>query len=1038
MVIKHIKNGVKYMLLSVAGMVLALTLVMAIAVPIYINTNRHRDKLAEIIGNAVGGKASIAELDLSLRGGIKLVARGIKISNKEERLVLLRAKEVDLSLKIAPLLLRRRFEFRKIIIDTPYILLNRNAEGVWESFLTLPRKEPTENEWASIPGGEINPLLFTHRLIIKEGTIDIVDEKDTGQASMRIRDINITATPEATKDRVKVEATLNIPEDDRLIEISFNGQIKRDRQDLKESAIEGVLRTGRFSLRFLGAYLKKYPIYSRIKATGIIETDLKVNLKGEYSAAGHITHMLPLEDTLKNISKDTKTPLDLLYDLKGGKDFVQVNHIGLSGEHGSINIKGEILNLRSGNPDIAISANTSLVDINWLKENLYSEILPEKLVNTVKTHLSGGRGIVEEISFKGSWENLKEINKPDTLKRVEGKIRLEGISIINLGKYKNLESVSGRLSLGNGNLSYENIDLTYSGCSLYGTSGSIENVVSYPKIDMKLSTELSLKGDTPCQIFNINEDNILTWLGGTIGINSAIKGGLSEKESLAANGELNLSAASYTYGQLFRKEAGTSNVATYNLKSGNNRLNINSASIQVNDSKLSLSGGIDLSKGGGFRLNIKSNDIKTDDFAAILHQMEKGGKGIIRLKGDISGRNNSIANIGIKGDILLYKVGFKIKNSLKEVSNLNANIEAINKDIFFREASWFFGPDMVNASGKYSWIGKKKLQLTLNSRNLNIDYLFPKDKTETKNDKPGTDIAGNISAGRGSYKGLPFENLRIGINSTDKRFIAKPFYCNGFNGGSISGNWQVGDEGIEINITARDVDVNDVGQKLSLNGLKEINGKGTISVSLKGKGNNAKARKETMDGDASLLLRNGSIHRLSVLSRIFSLLNLSKVIRFEAPDLQTKGMSYHSITSTFDFSDGIGSTKDFLLDSDSLRMSGVGDINLKDNSLDMIIGVQPFQLIDSALSSLSLVGKVLTGERGAFIVHYYSVTGPLNDLQIKGMPLETVNRLVSNAIMGLINLPETIAKDLKSLQPQKPKGGEGKKEPLTDTELNSK
>lgn len=1031
MVIKRIKNrvknGVKYMLMALAGMILALTLVMAIAVPIYINTNSHRDKLAEIIGNAVGGKATIDELDLSLRGGIKLVAKGIKISNKEERLVLLRAKGVDLSLKIAPLLLSRRFEFRKIIIDTPYILLNRNAEGVWESVFTSPPKEPTENEWAYIPGGEINPLLFTHRLLIKGGVIDTIDEKDAGQSTMRIRDINVTATPEATKDRVKVEASLKIPEDDRLIEVSFNGQIKRDRQDLKESFLEGVVRTGRLSPRFLGAYLKKYPIYSRIKATGIMETDLKVNLKGEYSIAGHIGHMLPLEDEIKKVSEDTKTPLDLIYNLEGGKDYINFNHIGLSGENGSVSIKGTASNLHSGNPDIALNANTSLIDINWLKENLYPEILPEKFVNTITTHLSGGQGIVEGISFKGTWENLKGINKPDNLRLLAGKMRIEGINLVKLGKYKDLEKISGALSISNGNLSYENIDLTYNSCGLYMAAGSIENVVSYPKVDLKLSTELSLKGNTPCQIFNINEENILTWSGGTIGLNSAIKGGLSKEESLVANGELNMSRASYTYGYLFRKEAGTNNIIKYNLRSGKNRLNINSASIQVNDSRLSLSGGVDLSKEGGYRLNIKSNDIKTDDFVNILHHMEKNGKGILRVKGDIGGRNSSMANIKIRGDILLYKVGFKIRNSLKEVNNLNANVEAINKGLFFREASWFFGPDMVSASGKYSWLGEKRLRFNLTARNINIDYFFPKDKTGTKKDEKGTDLVGNIRADRGTYKGLPFENLKIGINSTERRFVAKPFYCNGFKGGTISGNWQAGREGIDINITARDVDINDVGHKLSLNGLKEINGKGTISVSLKGIGDNAAARKETMAGEASLLLKNGSIRRLSVLSRIFSLLNLSKVISFEPPDLQTKGMTYHSITGTFKFRDGIGSTKDFLLDSDSLRMSGLGDINIKDNSLDMVIGVQPFQLIDRALSSFLLVGKVLTGERGAFIIHYYSVTGKLQDLQVKGLPLETVNELVSNIIKGIINLPGNIVKDLNALQPKKPKEGEVKK-----------
>ncbi|MFQ5561879.1 MAG: AsmA-like C-terminal domain-containing protein, partial [Nitrospinota bacterium] len=185
-------------------------------------------------------------------------------------------------------------------------------------------------------------------------------------------------------------------------------------------------------------------------------------------------------------------------------------------------------------------------------------------------------------------------------------------------------------------------------------------------------------------------------------------------------------------------------------------------------------------------------------------------------------------------------------------------------------------------------------------------------------------------------------------------------------------------------------------------GLSALEGTGKARVALTGSGENSKRFKETLNGEISLQVQNGRLHKFLILSKIFSLLNL-KVL-----NMSSKGMSYDSITANVVINNGIVRTNSFLLDSNSFRMTGVGEIDLGKSKIDMVLGVQPFQTLDKVISNIPVIGKVLTGKKKSLIVSYYSVKGDLKNPVIKAKPVESVGKGVLGILKRVITLPKDL------------------------------
>jgi hypothetical protein len=163
-----------------------------------------------------------------------------------------------------------------------------------------------------------------------------------------------------------------------------------------------------------------------------------------------------------------------------------------------------------------------------------------------------------------------------------------------------------------------------------------------------------------------------------------------------------------------------------------------------------------------------------------------------------------------------------------------------------------------------------------------------------------------------------------------------------------------------------------------------------------------------MEGWFKVFMKNATLGKFTVISKIFSLLNLSEMIKLRMPDVLSQGMPLDTVTGTFMMKNGVAHTENLFIKSPAMNLSAVGDIIFPRKEIDFIVGVQPLETIGKILGSIPIAGKILTGENKSITVSYFQVSGPYTEAAVKPIPVESLSRGVIAIFKRLYNLPQEI------------------------------
>jgi hypothetical protein len=160
-----------------------------------------------------------------------------------------------------------------------------------------------------------------------------------------------------------------------------------------------------------------------------------------------------------------------------------------------------------------------------------------------------------------------------------------------------------------------------------------------------------------------------------------------------------------------------------------------------------------------------------------------------------------------------------------------------------------------------------------------------------------------------------------------------------------------------------------------------------------------------MNSDISFKARAGNIKRYNFLSRIFSVLNPYKIIKTGEFDFLHSGFPYSTITATFTIRDSVVTFNDFYLHSNSLQISAVGKYLIRTHYIDTTMGVEPLQTFDKTITQIPIVGWVLTGKKGVFIVITLHALGPVDDTTVTSMSAGALTKSVGESLFRILKLP---------------------------------
>ena len=158
----------------------------------------------------------------------------------------------------------------------------------------------------------------------------------------------------------------------------------------------------------------------------------------------------------------------------------------------------------------------------------------------------------------------------------------------------------------------------------------------------------------------------------------------------------------------------------------------------------------------------------------------------------------------------------------------------------------------------------------------------------------------------------------------------------------------------------------------------------------------------SLGGELKLVLKEGRVRRFTVLANILRALNL-------APDPR-EGVPYDHLKALFQLEGGIAETKDLRFTSSTMKVGGVGKIDLNRMEVDMLLGVQPLRTVDKIinflqLSKIPILGHLLFGKEQSLLVVSFRAKGPLHDPSVDPVPLESMQRGVFGIFRRILELP---------------------------------
>ena len=183
----------------------------------------------------------------------------------------------------------------------------------------------------------------------------------------------------------------------------------------------------------------------------------------------------------------------------------------------------------------------------------------------------------------------------------------------------------------------------------------------------------------------------------------------------------------------------------------------------------------------------------------------------------------------------------------------------------------------------------------------------------------------------------------------------------------------------------------DIGELVADTGLWDgLSGIGSFDLSLTSAPVVPEEILETLDGTVSLEITDGAFKQYDALSKIVSVMNISTYFRLRFPRLDTEGFPFDVLTGDFTITDGVSHTENLFIDSRVIRVTCVGDVDMVQKEVDMIIGFQVLKTVDLVINKIPVVGYILTGEDGNLFTTYFHVYGSLEDPIVEAMTLQSL------------------------------------------------
>ena len=191
--------------LKVAGIVLAVLIIIAIAVPLLVNVNNFRPQIESTLSTALGRPVKVGDLSLGVfSGSVGADQLSIADDPKFSSAPFIQAKSLQVGVELMPLIFSKQLNITKIVIDHPEMTLLRSREGVW-NFSSLGKSAQPAEKTSSSPAN-----VNVAKLDLNDGTVT-VGSLSGKRKPIVYNNVNITMRNFSFTDTFPVVASVGLP-----------------------------------------------------------------------------------------------------------------------------------------------------------------------------------------------------------------------------------------------------------------------------------------------------------------------------------------------------------------------------------------------------------------------------------------------------------------------------------------------------------------------------------------------------------------------------------------------------------------------------------------------------------------------------------------------------------------------------------------------------------------------------------------------------------------------------------------------------------
>ncbi|UCD71311.1 MAG: AsmA-like C-terminal domain-containing protein [Syntrophobacterales bacterium] len=997
---------------------------------------RYRELIETRLREATGREVRIHRAGLRFLGGIGVEFEDLVIKDWDGKSDFIRARGLIFQMKLLPLL-RRQLRWKLLIIERPSVRLRRSRKGnvnFWAKSQGTVRKGEKEHPHivrllSSLSGGEIR---------IREGSVHFADDFVTSKPTVvGLENLYIELTS------LSMEAPIDFHV--RARQGNLKGPkgrvwITGKLHPLPDPLVWSKIRiTAEVRAKNINA-LPFRPYYGpHIPMRGIGGfLDIHAHYEGNFTELIRSWGQIRVKDVSFDYPQVFSTALKpeefvVDYDVELTKESLIISDVSF--RLPEIEIKGRCAISKIRFPERRIEA---LVTTGTFRFDAITKYIPFRILSPgfgkfLREITRRGRGRIVSLSIEGPIEDLSKLKDPKKTGLISGRMRLNGMTFPFARAFHPIANISGWAILEKGSLRFQDLRGSYGRSTLNAGKLIISRIYSSPKLSLTVNGDIDIKG-----IREFVKPGTFTGKGipirdisGRGDLQLTVAGKISGSPGVGYNGSVVLKEAQFSMKGISLPFATTSGKIVFSNKQfrfiglrGKVGRSAFWAKGQMGNPWLEKPGRERLSFTLGGELDLRECflHILPGIFPRISKAMASFSdiSGVARLNLELNGRGSGFKGLRYKGRASLGKAIFRHHRMVSPIRFLKGEVHFTPQMIRFSNMEARSEGSYLKIQGSvrdYLAWKRSKIDLRIRAPNLDIgDFRLTKGDTGGWIWRIGSILPkfGGISlrVEEGRWRYTAFSNLTADISLADGRLDLKRFHCETEGGRADLAAWmdlaKKGEIAFALNPRLSHGNAGRFFRDLGLEEQVWITGAFDLWGSLMGRGRNGEEVRRSLEGKLMVKMEKGRIRRFHILSKVFSLLNVLQLFKGKLPGLTGEGLPYNTITGEIGVAKGIAGTENLLVDSDAMKITIIGEADIAREILDLTMGIHPLGTVDTIVSKVPVVGRIVTGKDEAIISYYVEVKGDFSNPKVRHIPLKSMGRGLIEIMRNVLETPMRI------------------------------